>query len=72
MIIYLTKHPQVLDPETIRDVLDTAWESVRAGSAQFDGRAGEARNVLAKRVVDLAFAGRARSSAANRRRFGAV
>jgi hypothetical protein len=60
MIIYLTKQPQAFDPEVVAvlsDALDTAWETVRASGAQFNGDTEKARDVLAKHIVELALTG---------------
>jgi hypothetical protein len=57
MIPYLSKQPDVFDPDTIRilsGALDDAWRRVLASGAQFDGQDGAARTVLAKHIVDMA------------------
>jgi hypothetical protein len=60
MLAYLTKHPEAFDPETITilvEALDSAWAAIQASSARFDGRDEDARNALAKYIVDLALRG---------------
>jgi hypothetical protein len=60
MLVYLTKHPEAFDPETITtlvEALDSAWAAIQASGAQLDGRDEEARNALAKYIVDLALQG---------------
>jgi hypothetical protein len=60
MLVYLTKNPQAFDPETVTllsDALDKAWENVQASGARFEGNAEDARNALAKLIVDLALLG---------------
>ena len=60
MLVYLTKNPQAFDPETVTllsDALDKAWENVQASGARFEGNAEDARNALAKHIVDLALLG---------------
>jgi hypothetical protein len=60
MLIYLSKHPHAFDPEIITllsGALDTAWETVRASGAQFNGDTEKARDLLAKHIVELALQG---------------
>ena len=60
MLVYLIKHPQAFDPETVAvlsDALDKAWEDVQASAARFAGNAEDARTLLAKQIVDLALLG---------------
>ena len=57
MIHYLTRHPEAFDPETVQilsTVLDDAWARIQASGARFNGNSDEARNALAKHIVDLA------------------
>jgi hypothetical protein len=60
MLVYLTKNPEVFDPETIAvlvEALDTAWATVKASGARFEGRDEDARDALARFIVDLALKG---------------
>jgi len=60
MLVYLTKHPEAFDPETITilvEALDSAWATIKAGSARFDGRDEDARTAVARYIVDLALKG---------------
>src|SRR5271168_2201239 len=57
MLVYLTKHPEAFDPESITilaEALDIAWATVRASSSRFDGRDEDARDAIARHIVDLA------------------
>jgi hypothetical protein len=57
MIRYLSENPEFFDPETL-DVmiraLDEAWERAQGNGALLEGRAGAARDVLAKHIVEMA------------------
>jgi hypothetical protein len=60
MLVYLTKHPEAFDPETIAilvEALDSAWATIAASGARFDGRDEDARNAVARYIVDLALQG---------------
>jgi hypothetical protein len=60
MLVYLTKHPEGFDPETITilaEALDGAWATIKASGAQFDGRDEDARDAVAKYIVEFALKG---------------
>lgn len=60
MLVYLTKHPEAFDPETIAilvEALDSVWATIQATGAQFDGRDEDARDAIARYIVDLALQG---------------
>jgi hypothetical protein len=60
MLVYLTKHPEAFDPETIAilvEALDSAWATIAASGARLDGRDEDARNAVARYIVDLALQG---------------
>jgi len=60
MLVYLTKHPEAFDPETITilvEALDSAWATITASGARFDGRDEDARSAVATYIVDLALQG---------------
>jgi len=59
MLRFLRDHPAAFDPETIdvlSDALDQAWRQVEADKDTYkiDGHAQDARNVLARSIVDMA------------------
>jgi hypothetical protein len=66
MIRYLSENPEYFEPKTL-DVmiraLDEAWERAEANGALLGDRAGAARTVLAKHIVE-----RARQGERDRRR----
>jgi hypothetical protein len=60
MLVYLTKHPEEFDPEVITILvaaLDGAWAAVQSSGAHLDGREEEARDAIAKYIVELALKG---------------
>jgi hypothetical protein len=60
MLVYLTQHPEAFDPETITilaEALDSTWATIKASGAQFDGRDENARDAVAKYIVELALRG---------------
>jgi hypothetical protein len=60
MLVYLSKHPEALDPETITilvEALDTAWATIKASGARLEGRDEDARDAVARFIVDLALKG---------------
>jgi hypothetical protein len=57
MIRYLSENPEFFDPETLGVLiraLDEAWERFQGSGGRLDGRAGAARTVLAKHIVEMA------------------
>lgn len=57
MIRYLTEFPEPFDPDTVRTLgvaLDDAWVRAQASAVRFDGRAHEARMMLAELIVVMA------------------
>ena len=51
MLVYLAKHPEAFDPETIAilvEALDGAWAAIHASRRRFGGRDKDARNAVAK------------------------
>jgi hypothetical protein len=59
MLRYLKDHPAAFDPETVTilsDALDEAWRRVEDDKTAYkvDGHAMEAREMLAKSIVDMA------------------
>jgi hypothetical protein len=60
MLVYLAKHPEAFDPQTITilvEALDIAWATIQASGTQFDGRDEDAREAIARHIVDLATQG---------------
>jgi hypothetical protein len=57
MLFYFSKHSEAFDPETITilgEAFDAAWATVQASGARFDGRDEDARDAIARHIVDLA------------------
>jgi hypothetical protein len=57
MLVYLAKHPQVFDPETVTilsEALDSAWATIKASGVKFDGPDDNVRNAVARHIVNLA------------------
>lgn len=62
MIRYLTKYPEVFDPETVRmlsDALEDTWEIASANQITHGvgGDPEAARDLVAKHIVDIALQG---------------
>jgi hypothetical protein len=60
MLVYLNKHPEEFDPETIAILvaaLDGAWATVQSSGTRLDGRDEHARDAIARYIVDLALKG---------------
>jgi hypothetical protein len=60
MLVYLTKHPETFDPETITilvEALEGAWTTIQSSGTHLDGREDDARDAIAKYIVELALKG---------------
>ena len=57
MLIYLKNHGQVFEPEEVTllvGAFDQAWQTILASGVQLDGDAGPVREILAKRIIEIA------------------
>ena len=60
MLVYLSKHPEAFDPETITilvEALEEAWATIQLSGARLDERGEDARDTIAKYIVELALKG---------------
>jgi hypothetical protein len=57
MLIYLKRHGEVFEPEEVTllvGAFDKAWQTILASGVQLDGEAQAVREMLAKRIIEIA------------------